>query len=58
MADTAVIVVAEDQYHEHQHEDNLVAQDGVGDALQLGDQCVLDEVRQRSKLEEVDDFHS
>ena len=58
MADTAVIVFAEDQDHEHQHEDNLVTQDGVGDALQLGDQCVLDEVRQRSKLEEVDDFHS
>ena len=59
MADTAVIVVVvEDYHHEHQHEDNLVSQDGVADAGQLGDQCVLDKIRQRSKFQDLDDFHS
>ena len=59
VSDTAVIVVVvEDDHHEHQHEDNLVRQDGVADAGQLGDQCVLDKIRQRSIFQDLVDFHS
>ena len=58
MANTAVIVVVEDENIEDEHEDNFVRQDGVGDAVQLRDQGVLDEVRHRSKLQDCVDFHS
>ena len=59
MSNTAVIVVVgEDHNHEDQHEDNLVSEDCVGDAVQLSDQRVLDQVRHRSILQDLVDFHS